>query len=310
MDSSFSSDSNEFLSIFKEIDNIELDSNWEKSLKVFMLQIDSKDFDYESLKDKLLEPLLWFVLSRQKIKEYIWKPMWGSKQVRWKLRDYLSNTWELWEYLLYCFLESDLGAPKILSKLELKTSPNDYVKWADWVHIKKIWDDYVLLFWESKTIIQLKKWIDSALLSIYDFKNWIKRNKEWVETDRDTSKFWIWYEKALISDNLWKETFNEDEEKFFKSLIFPSRNNNCNVNTGFAIFIWFEIDISKFQDLSNAEFSNKLEEVLKEKINKKKDYILEEIKTKNLQWHNLYFYFLPFSRLNETREEITKHIIT
>ena len=308
MDSSFSSDSNEFLSIFKEIDNIELDSNWEKSLKVFMLQIDSKDFDYLSLKEKLLNPILWYSLSRKTLSEQKTVSVSTVKKAISKIRDYLSNTWELWEYLLYCFLGSDLQAPKILSKLELKTSPNDYVKWADGVHYKKIWDDYVLLFWESKTIIELKKWIDSALLSIYDFKNWIKRNKEWVETDRDTSKFWIWYEKALISDNLWKETFSEEEEKFFKSLIYPSRNNNCNVNTGFAIFIWFEIDISKFQGLSNKDFSNKIEEVLKEKINKKKDYILEEIGQKDLQWHNLYFYFLPFSRLNETRKEITKHI--
>ena len=246
MDSSFSSDSNEFLSIFKEIDNIELDSNWEKSLKVFMLQIDSKDFDYLSLKEKLLNPILWYSLSRKTLSEQKTVSVSTVKKAISKIRDYLSNTWELWEYLLYCFLESDLQAPKI--------------------------------------------------------------KKEWVETDRDTSKFWIWYEKALISDNLWKETFSEEEEKFFKSLIYPSRNNNCNVNTGFAIFIWFEIDISKFQGLSNKDFSNKIEEVLKEKINKKKDYILEEIGQKDLQWHNLYFYFLPFSRLNETRKEITKHI--
>ena len=43
---------------------------------------------------------------------------------------------ELGEILLYLFLEQDLQAPKLFSKVELKSSTNDYVKGADGIHFK------------------------------------------------------------------------------------------------------------------------------------------------------------------------------
>lgn len=68
-----------------------------------------------------------------------------------RFRDYQSNDGEFGELLLYCLLESHLGAPKILTKMNLKTSHNDYVKGADGVHLLKLNDDeYQIVFGESK----------------------------------------------------------------------------------------------------------------------------------------------------------------
>jgi hypothetical protein len=58
---------------------------------------------------------------------FIYRPVELSKKARGKFIDYINNKGgELGELLLYCFLESHLKAPKILSKLELKTSTNHY----------------------------------------------------------------------------------------------------------------------------------------------------------------------------------------
>ncbi len=206
----------DFLSIFSEIDSFSLDKYWEKQLKLFMLQIDSKDFDYLSLKEALLEPVLSFAISRQKIKENWGKTMKISKEARNSFRDYLSNTGELWEILLYCLLESDLDAPKIISKLELKTSANDYVKWADGVHFKKIWDDYLIIFWESKTVKSIKTWIAKALQSIHDFKNGIQRDKDW----NDSKRFRY---LDFITWNVWEEI-----EKLKSTMKYSYRNGIPN----------------------------------------------------------------------------------
>jgi hypothetical protein len=54
---------------------------------------------------------------------------------------------ELGELLLYCFLESHINAPKILTKLEIKTSNQMDVNGADGVHLLQNTDkDYQLVF--------------------------------------------------------------------------------------------------------------------------------------------------------------------
>lgn len=310
MELSFRSNCDDFLSIFNEVDKINLDNHWEKWLKIFMLQINSKDFDYENLKQRLEDPLLWYALSRQTIKNHSWWEVSISRKARHKIRDYQSNTWELWEYLLYCFLETDLKAPKILSKIELKTAPNNYVNGADWVHFQKIQDNYILLFWESKTIKNIKTWITKALSSIYDFKNGIKRDESWKEIDRNSAKFWMGYEINLISDNLSKEAFSKEDEEFLKAILYPTKNSSFRVDNGFAVFIWFEINLKKLQTLSNEDFHKELEDSLKEKIHENIDHIKKLINEKDLLWHNIYFYFFPFSNLDQNRKDIIKHIIT
>lgn len=298
---------NDFLSIFEKLDSFYIDKAEEKEIKNFILPINAKDFDYERLKEVLIEPLAWFCLSRKTKEEYRKQPMALSKKVRSKLRNYLSNKWELWEFLLYCFLETDFNAPKILSKLEMKTAVNDYVKWADWIHYKKIWNDYFLFFWEAKMYQSLIWWINSALKSINDFKLWIRRNSKGKEIERDPQKYWISFDRGLINENIDKETFSEKEKEFLKQIVTPTKKSN-NVNHAFAVFIWYEVDVEKLKELSNSDFKLQLNIKIKNDILDKKDKIMKKIKSFWLEWHNFNFYFLPFTELDKNRTEITKYI--
>lgn len=297
----------DFLSIFEELDNFFIDTAKEKEIKSYILPINSKDFDYERLKEVLLEPLAWFCLSRKTKNEYDKEPMKLSKKVREKLRHYISNKGELWELLLYCFLETDLKAPKILSKLELKTARNDYVKWADGIHYKKKWEDYFLFFWEAKMYHKLNWGINDALLSINDFKLWIRRDKNKKEIERDPQKYWISFDRWLISDNLDKETFSKEEKDFLKQIIIPSKASP-NVQHGFAVFIGYEVNTDWLKGLKHSDFKEELDKKIKSEINDKKEKIVKDIKKYSLEWHNFNFYFLPFTNLDKNRLEITKHI--
>lgn len=71
---------------------------------------------------------------------------------------------------MYLFLEQDLQAPKLFSKVELKTSNNDYVKGADGIHFKFRIDidgnKILQLVGEAKVKNELKDGIEEVLTSI------------------------------------------------------------------------------------------------------------------------------------------------
>lgn len=204
----------DFLESFDLLWSKDLDKYKKNKLNLFILKINSNEFDYDLLVDMLLEPVIDYSISRQVKEKYKNKPMTLSRKAREKFVEYTRNNGELGELLLFCFLETHLGAPKILTKLELKTSTSHYVNGADGVHFLKLADgNYQLIFGESKTYHDIDRAIADAFKSISNFKNGVN--------DKGNHKSGIQYEKSLISDNLFKETFSEEEREFLESLIYP-----------------------------------------------------------------------------------------
>lgn len=197
----------DFLESFDLLWSKDLDKYKKNKLNLFVLKINSNEFDYDLLVDMLLDPVIDYSISRQVKEKYKNRPATLSKKAREKFVEYARNNGELGELLLFCFLETHLGAPKILTKLELKTSTSHYVNGADGVHFLKLPDgNYQLIFGESKTYQDIDGAIRDAFKSIYNFKNGIN--------DKGNQKSGIQYEKSLISDNLFKEAFSDEERDF------------------------------------------------------------------------------------------------
>lgn len=158
---------NEFLENFHLLYNEKHDNN---TLKFYCPYIDANSMSFESLINSLMEAAGHYCLSRRTWEEYKNKPMHLSRLVREKFRKLSSNKGELGELLMFSFLESDLNAPKLLSKMELKTNPNNYFNGADGVHYLKVSDgNYQLIYGESKVYSDLKSGIKAAINSIHDF---------------------------------------------------------------------------------------------------------------------------------------------
>lgn len=119
----------EFLNLFTKVCENEALENGNR-LNVFALKISNNQFNYGNLSEELENALITYALSRHTYKELTEQRRFGNlaSQAREKLRRADSNVGELGELLLYCLLESHLQAPKLLTKLELKTAANDYVK--------------------------------------------------------------------------------------------------------------------------------------------------------------------------------------
>ena len=279
--------SSDFLNLFTKIfENETLEGG--NRLNVFMLKISNNQFNYGNLSEELENALITYALSRHTCNELIEQKKFGNlaSQAREKLRRAKSNTGELGELLLYCLLESHLHAPKLLTKLELKTASNEYVKGADGVHLLKIGDaSYQMVFGESKLHGDIKTMLDN---------------------DLDKMR----YEVHLVNTNLLKETVSEDSYEILKKILIPSENDeNLNLDNSFGVFLGFDISMSDDERrVSNAEFRTIISEKVKSSINKIVPTINEQLKKNEFIGYNFYFYILPFSDLDKTRTEIINRL--
>jgi hypothetical protein len=161
--------------------------------------------------------------------------------------------------------------------------------------------DYQIIFGESKTEVCITTGITNAFKSIYEFKNEVN--------SKGKKKSGLAYEKSLISDHLAKETFSDEERAFIKSIVYPSRKNNFDVDDAFGIFVGYEMDVdSSDRDLPNSEFRIKIKNRIKEEVEGRFDHIMKKINEYSLSGHSFYIYFLPITNLDDNRKMIQEGI--
>lgn len=169
-------------------------------LNAFVLKITNNSFNYNNLKEELENAMITYAFSRHTYDELISQRKFGNlySRAREQFRQAKSNLGELGELLLYCLLEAHLKAPKLLTKLELKTASNDYVKGADGMHLLKTdKDTYQIILGESKIRPDLTTGISDAFSSI---KTMLKERLEKIT-----------YEIHLVNSNLLKENVSDEE---------------------------------------------------------------------------------------------------
>jgi len=288
-----------FLDLFYKEIECDVPDTYSK-LNLHILKIENNQFCYSELVNELSNHFISFSLSRKDIADFKKNEKYGEmyRKAASKFRDYDVNDGEAGELLLFCFLESHLKAPKILTKLEIKLSSKDYAKGSDGVHLLKVAEnDYQLIFGESKLYQNLTTSISKAFESIHDFTTRSKSN--------------IYDEIGLLSSQLCKETFDEDLYQFLKSVITPKANAEKPItkNNAFAIFAGFEINpTNEEKKLSNSDFLKTIKEQIKTEVEGKMEHIKKKIEEYNLHGYTFYVYVFPFMKLNEARKEIIEKI--
>jgi len=292
--------SDNFLDLFFQlIEDLELENA--NKLNVFSLKIQNNSFAYNDLIELLGDNLYHFALSRTDIKKLIDNEQYNTliKRTKSKFRQYTSNEGELGEILLYCLLESHLKAPKILTKLELKTANNDYVKGADGVHLLKIDDkNYQLILGESKMDSELQKGIYDAFGSLSKL---IKEDNKKIDFEFD-----------LINSQLIKEAYDENLYNTLKSILLPStKQDSTYLDYSFGIFLGFDAKITDSEKkLSNQDFRIQINERLKNEVISLVDSFNFQIKKNEFIGYRFYIYIIPFSDLAVQRKEIIKELTT
>lgn len=286
--------------IFHKVSEEEFDVTNKNYLRMFMLNTENKLFNYDELYEFILPNVTQYVFSRKKLLEIESDP---GKQ-RTIILDALSHLrsiknnadkgagGELGEILLYLFLEQDLNAPKLFSKVELKTNSEDYIKGSDGIHFKfrtnkngiKILQ---LVIGEAKIKNKLDDAIDEAFDSI---------NKYLSGNIQD---------RNLLDTHLMDQLVDKDEATLIKEYItaIPRKKKE----TIFGIFIGYSINYSGVDD-TNDEYDRKvIEENIAQVLNYK-DYIIEKINRHQVSNYEFNFYFLPFHNAARDRKVIMQSL--
>ncbi len=291
---------NNFLNLFSKIIENESLENGNK-LNLFVLKITNNCFSYETLIEELGNILTTYALSRSTYDELCSQKRYTSlvTKAKEKLRKAENNDGELGEILLYCMLESHLNAPKLLTKLELKTSANNYVNGADGVHLLKIdGSTYQFVFGESKLNSDLRRGIYNAFNSI---NNLLKDNLNKLR-----------YEISLVNSNILKETITEESSTILKKLLIPTENDeDLNIDYSFGIFLGFDIPISdEERNMENSHFRTLMNTKIEEAVRDVLTTLNDQIKKREFVGYSFYIYVIPFSELDITRNKIIESLKT
>lgn len=289
------STANGFDSVFTEVKSsrkLNLKNN--NCLRFFHFDISNNAFTYAGLHKYLQRNIGRYVFSRATIDSLIKdgdSDAIGLKAIELLRTAKNSNDpgagGELGEILLYLLLEQKLHAPKLLSKVELKTSKNQYIFGSDGVHLLSLDNvQFQLVLGESKIKKDLNLAVDAAFCSISN-----------VAEDSTN-------EIRLINKNILSESFSEDETQFIQSLIVPQkRNQDLSLDKAFGIFLGYTLDIDSSQ-YSNQEFRQAVSQKIKEEAESIADLIEKEIVQKKLHDYSFYFFMIPFNDAQKDRAAI------
>jgi hypothetical protein len=194
--------------------DVALDLDNPNCLRIFCMDVQNGKFSSEGLHSLLQSNIGRYVFSRARIEQFELDD--DLDAVSLKATELLRSAsnpkdkgagGELGEILLYLFLEQKLGAPKLLSKFEIKTSDNQYVFGSDGVHLLHSTDGIQLILGESKIIGNLKSAVNDVFDSI-------------LKVEADSSN-----EVQLVETTVFKEAFSRETAEYIKSLIVPAKRD-------------------------------------------------------------------------------------
>lgn len=265
------------------------------NLHLHVLRVQNGDFDVAALFRALKNNSAAYVLSRMNYKKATDNPAYmmeiaAKVQAQFKSPD--PNAGEGGEVLLYSLLEGHLGAPKILSKMEVKTNNEHYVYGSDGVHLLRTGENsYQLIFGESKMYgdagtlgASAKRGIKAAFKSVgavhdegFDFDTW------------------------LVQSELLKEELDDEKLSVLAAILLPSAGGGDDAikkHNAFGIFVGYEIDVSDMQaqDMELDEIETELKRRAEEAITNQHELIKTEITDRGLGGYPMHMYAVPFAK--------------
>lgn len=283
----------QFNAIFYEPVSVALQAK--TNLHLHVLRVQNADFDVQSLYKALKNNSAAYVLSRLNYKQALSDPgrmMEIAAKVQSQFRSPDDKAGEGGEVILYSLLEGHLGAPKVLSKMEVKTDNEHYVHGSDGVHLLRTGENsYQLIFGESKMYgdagspgASVKRGIKAAFKSV-------------GEVHKEGFDFDTW----LVQSELLKEEMDEASLATLSAILLPAASGGDDVvkkSNAFGIFVGYEVDVSdlKFEDLELDAIEAELRKRATDALVAQHELIKQEVTDRNLGGYPIHIYAVPFTK--------------
>jgi hypothetical protein len=263
---------------------------------IYCADIGNGKLRFNSVKNFLADNIGTYVFSRTKIKQLEQQSAGalGAHALIQFQKTYKENTAAvLGELLLYIFLEQELHAPKIMSKMEF-AAHGGLVSRSDGVHLLTTTEFgrpfNQLVFGASNIQGSLQGAVDRA------FERILK-----IEENADT-------EFSMVADTAQHILFDDDTNEYIRDLMIPRKPYSHKPDMAFGLFLGYTLIVNPPQT-DSALYRLAAENQLKADIEEIKDYISHKIQEYHLEGYSFYCYVLPFNDAPNERTTIIDEML-
>ena len=202
---------------------------------------------------------------------------------------------ELGEMLLYAFLEGKLGAPKLMSRIELTTDLSKYGSESKGIYFRTFTDamgnpQCQMIFGVSDIVGGLRPAIDSVFEAIIRVEN---------HTDKEID---------MVEKTVLQITDDEEELEAIENLILPQPNAVSKYDTAYGIFLGYTLGIEP-NGRTKDEYEDLMTKKMIQDIKNNTQYIVDKINNNGLGSRSFYFYILPFDNADDNKDGVMKNVL-
>lgn len=266
---------------------------------VFYIDPTNCKFRFSGLKGFIINNIGSYVFSRAQIKRIMDRtknPAAVGAQAMLKFMTTYGAKAEtvLGEILLYTFMEQELDAPKIMSKVEIDETNRNLVSKSDGVHLLSINKSgqpfHQLVFGASDIVGDLSLAIDRAFEKIIS-----------IEANQDT-------ELQMVDNTTQWTIYDPEATKYMVELMTPQRNGSYKPDMAFGAFLGYTIKLDQ-PESDSQKYRIAVKEQLKRDIARVQPYIIKKIQDNGLSGYSFYFYLLPFNDASSEKTNIIQELL-
>lgn len=267
---------------------------------VFYIDPSNCKFRFNGLKDFIVNNIGSYVFSRAQIKRIVDRTKneaaVGAQAMLKFMKTYGAKAETvLGEILLYIFMEQELDAPKIMSKIEINESNRNAVSKSDGVHLLSIDKSgqpfHQLVFGASDIVGDLNVAIDRAFKKILS-----------VEANQDN-------ELRMIDNTTQWTIYDEETTKYMVEVMTPQRTGSYKPDMAFGAFLGYTIKLDN-PETDSQKYREAVKEQLKKDIENAQPYIIKKIQDNRLVGYSFYFYLLPFNDASNEKTSIIEELLS
>lgn len=267
---------------------------------VFYIDPNNCKFRFRDLKDFIINNIGNYVFSRAQTKRIHDRTKnqaaIGSQAMLKFMQKYGSNAETvLGEILLYVFMEQELNAPKIMSRIELDEYNRNSVSKSDGVHLLSIDHSgqlfHQLVFGASDIVGDLTAAIDRAFDKIVS-----------IEANSDN-------ELRMVESTTEWTIYDPEATKYIVDLMTPKRDGSMKPDMAFGAFLGYTIKLDK-PETDSQKYRTALKNQLIRDISAVQPHILNLIQQNNMSGYSFYLYVMPFNDAPREKVSIIHELLT
>lgn len=267
---------------------------------VFYIDPNNCKFRFRDLKDFIINNIGSYVFSRAQTKRIYDmsknQTAIGSQAMLKFMQKYGTNAETvLGEILLYVFMEQELDAPKIMSRIELDEYNRNAVSKSDGIHLLSVDRSgqpfHQLVFGASDIVGDLSAAVDRAFDKIVKIEDNSEDELRMVESTTQ----WTIYDPAAT--------------QYMVDLMTPKRGGSGKPDMAFGAFLGYTIKLDHLET-DSQKYKTAVRNQLIRDISAVQPHIIDLIRKHNLNGYSFYFYAMPFNDAPNEKVSIIRELLT